>query len=104
MAVAQPVPRLAYLPVSTPTAAAASLRRLGAAGSRSLSGSLYTGSGPLQVCSAPSVDGRSRARKNRFCRSNVSSCFAGTSRPVLSSWMPLHDNEASAMEATDPTG
>ena len=49
MAVAQPVPRLAYLPVSTPTAAAASLRRLGAGGSRSLSGGLYPGPAPLQV-------------------------------------------------------
>ena len=43
MAVAPPVPRLPYLPVSTPTAAAASIRRLGASGGRGLSGSLYPG-------------------------------------------------------------
>ena len=53
MAVAPPVPRLPYLPVSTPAAAAASLRRLGAAGGRSLSGGLYGGPSALQASSGP---------------------------------------------------
>ncbi len=56
MAVAPPVPRLPYLPVSTPAAAAASLRRLGAAGGRSLSGGLYAaGSSGMQVRRCPAV-------------------------------------------------
>ena len=53
MAVAPPVPRLPYLPVSTPTAAAASVRRLGAMGGRGLSGSLYPGPAASQVSRKP---------------------------------------------------
>ncbi len=55
MAVAPPVPRLPYLPVSTPASAAASLRRLGAAGARTLSGGLYAAgaSSGLQVNRVP---------------------------------------------------
>ena len=61
MAVAPPVPRLPYLPVSTPTAAAASLRRLGAAGGRSLSaGGLYAGASALQVMAGCLVTTRCR--------------------------------------------